>query len=98
MTQFESVDWRKDYVLDMPQAPSWFVDDRTDVTPRLRSLTTPTLLIWGEDDLISPIVVGKYLASVLGNAKLVTIRGAGHDVAERKPDEVAGQIRAFLDG
>ena len=47
---------------------------------------------------VSPPAVGRCLAGVLPCAQLVTIAAAGHMLAEERPQEVAAQIQAFLEG
>jgi pimeloyl-ACP methyl ester carboxylesterase len=97
MSRFEAEEWRLGYRREMPEsAPRWFVDDRSDLTDRLPRLAQRTLLLWGEDDRISPPAVGRHLASLLPNASFQTLSGAGHMLAEEKPDEVAASISAYL--
>lgn len=97
MRRFEADDWRSGHALP-EEAPRWFVDDCTDLTDRLPQVTTQTLLLWGEADSVSPPAVGRCLAGVLPCAQLVTIAAAGHMLAEERPQEVAAQIQAFLEG
>ena len=42
------------------------------------NLSVPTLLIWGEDDTITPLTDGKQLATLIPGAQLVTVPGVGH--------------------
>jgi pimeloyl-ACP methyl ester carboxylesterase len=97
MSRFETEGWRDGYIGEMPEtAPRWFVDDRTDVTDEIGSIKAETLLLWGEDDRTSPPGVGRYLADLLPFADMRVIPGAGHMVAEEKPDEVAAHVRGFF--
>ena len=98
LTRFEAADWRQRYVAEIPDAPRLFVDDSTDVDHLLESIKIPTLLLWGQDDQVSPVAVGEYLAEKLQNAKFVTIPDAGHDFALKKPQQAAEEIQAFLRG
>ncbi len=90
------LDWRESFRQAQPAAPSWFVDDRTDVTGRLREITQPTLLVYGDDDLIAPVQVGQLLARELPNARLEVIHGADHDLELEHPTLIASWIEAHL--
>lgn len=50
----------------------------TDVTPILSNITTPTLIIWGRDDSITPLSDGMVLNRLIRKSKLVVIDGASH--------------------
>ena len=45
----------------------------------IRDVRTPTLVIWGQADMTSPLRVGKLLASRLANARLEVLPGSGHN-------------------
>jgi pimeloyl-ACP methyl ester carboxylesterase len=97
VTRFGGEDWRAEATTGSAseQTPSWFIDDRTDLTSQLSSLTSPVLLIWGADDRISPPAVGEYLASLLPHAHLEVVPG-GHDHPYAHPAGVVGLVTAFL--
>lgn len=90
------VDWRGHFRRVQPEAPSWFVEDRTDVTPQLGRITQPTLLIYGDADLIAPPSVGQLLQTNLPHARLEVIPGATHDLEIDYPDLIAAMIEAHL--
>jgi poly(3-hydroxyoctanoate) depolymerase len=96
VTSLGGTDWRPDYRAELPLVPAWFLTDRTDLSARLGDLTTPTLLLWGRADAVSPLAVGQLLAARLPAARLLVVPGEGHLFAEERPDEVARAIRAFL--
>ncbi len=89
-------DWRPEYQKNFPQAPQWFVDDRTDLTDQLYLIKIPTLLIWSGSDLDSPVAAGEYLVRELPDAKLTVIEGADHFLARDRVEEVALHIAEFL--
>ena len=74
-------DWRKDYFSAYPGAAPWIADPTEDLSSRLSSVTAPTLLLWGDNDPISPVAVGERLLSLLPDAQLCVIPGADHDLA-----------------
>lgn len=90
------IDWRSTFRLVQPNAPSWFLEDRTDVTPQLGGIQHPTLLIYGDDDLIAPPEVGRLLQERLGNARLEILTDATHDLEIDYPDLIASLIEAHL--
>ena len=73
-----------------------------DFSQALRGITAPTLVIWGSDDTIAPLRTGQALASVIPQARLAVLAGAGHAPQLQMPekfnaivlDELAGQLRA----
>jgi pimeloyl-ACP methyl ester carboxylesterase len=73
-------DWRDGLRKAQPHMPPWFVEDRTDVTTRLKDIPHPTLLIYGDADPIAPPSVGQLLARNLPNARIEVIAGATHDL------------------
>lgn len=81
---------------EYPAAAAWIFDASIDLTDRIRTITTPTLLLWGDADPISPVAVGEHLASLLPRADLVMIPGGNHAFARDRADEVAPYIVRHL--
>jgi len=90
------IEWRDTFRRLQPEAPTWFVDDRTDVTPELGRIAQPTLLVFGEADLIAPIRVGQFLRSKLPDAHLEVVAEGTHDLEAEFPDLIASLIEAHL--
>ncbi len=90
------IDWRDTFRRVQPNAPSWFLDDRTDVTRRLGEIAHPTLLIYGDSDLIAPPRVGHLLQQNLPNASIEVLADATHDLEIDYPDLIASLIEAHL--
>jgi sigma-B regulation protein RsbQ len=67
-------------------------DNRADV-PRL---TTPTLIVQCDDDLIAPVSVGKYLHEHLPHSTLSIIQNVGHCPHLSSPGQSSAAIDAFL--
>ncbi len=80
MSDLGASNWRKDYTAAYPQLPRWFVDDHSNLGPRLGELPMPVLLLWGDCDPISPVAVGQRLARLLPQALLRIVPGADHDL------------------
>ncbi|KAK7399565.1 hypothetical protein VNO78_10750 [Psophocarpus tetragonolobus] len=63
----------------------------------LPKITQPTLIIWGEKDLIFPMELAYRLKRHLGeNMQLAVIKNAGHAVNVEKPKEMYKNIKSFL--
>jgi pimeloyl-ACP methyl ester carboxylesterase len=58
-------------------------------------VATPTILIWGEDDIVTPLYEGKKLKNLIPNSEIHTLLGAGHFVHKQKADQVADLIKKF---
>lgn len=69
---------------------------RQDLRPRLSEITTPTLVIVGEDDIATPRSRSDDIVSRIRGARLVTIPRAGHLSAWEQPDAVREALEAFL--
>ena len=90
------IDWRENFKRVQPDAPDWFVEDRSDVTPELGRISQPTLLISGDADLIAPVEVGQLLLRHLPDARLEVIPEGTHDLEIDYPDLIASFIEAHL--
>ena len=91
-----AAEWRREYRAALPDVPSWFVDDRTNLANRLADLRAPTLLVWSDSDPISPPSVARFLAARIPGARVATVAGGTHSFASERPDEVAAIIGAHL--
>lgn len=49
-----------------------------EVEGRYRTIAQPTLLLWGRDDLVTPVAIGERLASELASSRLVVYPRCGH--------------------
>ncbi|MFL0354908.1 alpha/beta fold hydrolase [Erythrobacter sp. GH1-10] len=75
----------------LPRQLAAIIDDG-DRRERLKSVTTPTLVLHGEDDPLVKLEAGKDTAAHIPGAKLVTIPGWGHDIPVELIDRVANEI------
>lgn len=91
-----ALDWRWGYRELHPEAPDWFETERRDVGARLRELTMPVLLLWGDADPISPIAVGEHLAAAFPNAELCVFEGGTHDLVLERASDVAPWVERHL--
>lgn len=89
-------DWRPAYLTENPSVPRWFASYREDLTASLPSIHIPTLLLWGDADPISPVAVGRRLASLLPNARLHIFPGGEHDLAAAFARDIAPLVDEYL--
>lgn len=66
-----------------------------DLSGLLPHITVPTLLIWGELDVRSPLEVARQFAEAIEDSELVVIDDAGHMSNLEQPDRVNQAIREF---
>jgi pimeloyl-ACP methyl ester carboxylesterase len=69
---------------------------RLDSTPLLASLGVPTLVVVGEEDVITPPAGAAEMASLIPGARLATIPRAGHLPGLENPEALNGTLAAFL--
>lgn len=67
-----------------------------DGAHRAAAVTCPTLIVAGTRDVMTPVRAGREFAKAFGNAKLVQLEGAGHNLMAERPDEVLDALIAFL--
>lgn len=89
-------DWRQSFRAAHPRVPEWFATVQDDLSAQLRGLATPTLLLWGDTDPISPVNVGEQLAALMPQAQLVVIPAGDHDLALSHAEAVATLIDNHL--
>jgi pimeloyl-ACP methyl ester carboxylesterase len=64
----------------------------------LPGVSTPTLLLWGGEDAITPINSGEIYQRAIPRSRLVVIENCGHMPEMEKPTEFSGLIEDFLAG
>jgi 3-oxoadipate enol-lactonase len=69
---------------------------RPDSTDLLSTITCPTLIIVGEDDVATPISESQYMAQRITGSILVTIPKAGHLSNLEQPAAFNEALRSFL--
>jgi pimeloyl-ACP methyl ester carboxylesterase len=62
----------------------------------LKSLTMPTLIVWGSRDRVVPLEHGALMARHIPHARLAVIRAAGHMPFRQKPEEFNRLVLTFL--
>ena len=70
--------------------------DNFDVMGRLGEIATPTLVVAGTADRLTPYEYGVYLAEHIPNARLVSVEGGGHMMVLEQPGVVAKAAAEFI--
>lgn len=72
-------------------------DREGDLTSgELKAIDVPCLLIWGEEDKVVPLHIGKRLQSDLSDSQLFVLKETGHLIPEERPEEVYHFIKDFI--
>jgi pimeloyl-ACP methyl ester carboxylesterase len=69
---------------------------RNNLGDELKDIKTPTLLIWGNNDTITPPFVGKEFNKLIPNSELHLIDKCGHAPMMERPDEFNEILNGFL--
>ncbi len=67
-----------------------------DLTEISKNITAPTLLIWGEDDDVTPLRQAKILEKNIKDAGLITIENCGHFSYLQVPQQLLIIINCFI--
>ena len=70
---------------------------RDNLLEYLPTISCPTLLLWGEDDDVTPMDVAETFHKHMPNSELVTIKNCGHAPMIEHPDWFAEQVKNFLE-
>lgn len=64
---------------------------------RLAGIASPTLLIFGDEDLFTPLRFARSLEEGIARSRLAVLAGAGHGLLWTRGWEIAALVDAFLD-
>jgi pimeloyl-ACP methyl ester carboxylesterase len=73
-------------------------DYTLSVASDLKTLAYPVLIVWGEQDQVTPLALGKRLAREIPGARLALVRNAGHLIMDDAPDAVGKLLADFVAG
>ena len=71
----------------------WLADQRD----RAGAIRVPTLVLVGDQDLVTPVDLSKELIDLIPDARMQVIRGAGHLCNLEKPDEFNADLGRFIE-
>jgi pimeloyl-ACP methyl ester carboxylesterase len=69
---------------------------RTNIFYQLKNIDTPTLIIVGKEDEVTPVIHSFYLKDKLKNSKFKVIKNAGHLSNMENPEEFNRTMENFL--
>ncbi len=67
-----------------------------DLTPLVATITVPTLIVWGENDHITPLIWGQELHDAIARSSLIVIPDERHGLPLRAPERIVDSIHSFL--
>ncbi len=67
-----------------------------ELTPKYKDICVPTLIIWGEEDKVVPLKIGKMLTEAIPDSRLVVLPEVGHAPHEEAPEKTIPLILGFL--
>jgi pimeloyl-ACP methyl ester carboxylesterase len=70
--------------------------DEFDITGEVEDIPAPTLIMSGDQDILTPVKYGEYLAEKIKNSTLHVIRDAGHFMMKEKPHEFNRVLMKFV--
>lgn len=63
---------------------------------RLPLVRSPTLVLWGSDDQVNPLDMGRQAAELIPDARLTVFDGAGHGLPMERPAQFDAAVLEFL--
>ena len=73
-----------------------FATNWMDFRMNLPRVSVPTLLVYGEKDVRSPLSVAEAMHASIPGSQLVAIPNVGHMVDMQAPDRLNAEIRGFV--
>mgnify|MGYP001591170178 CR=1 FL=1 len=67
-----------------------------DLAPILPKVKVKTLIVWGENDTVVPLSVGKEMKKCIIHSKLIVLKNTGHKVPYEKPKAFFQAVLPFL--
>lgn len=62
----------------------------------LKKLAYPVMIVWGEQDIITPLPLGQRLAREIPGARFELLKGVGHMALDEAPDAVGKLVVDFI--
>jgi len=67
-----------------------------DFEPLIKTIKTPTLIIWGQQDGLIPVACAYKFKKDIANSQLVVLNNAGHVPMEENPEQVIPLVEEFI--
>ncbi len=78
--------------------PSWIDILDHDAREALRATSTPSMILVGSRDLLTPVSGARRIAQFLPHARLEVLRGCGHQLMQERPYDFAHLLDDFTAG
>lgn len=62
----------------------------------IAAVTTPTLILWGDEDRLIPVEAGQWLDRIMPNSQIVVYEGIGHLPHEEAPQATLKAVKEWL--
>jgi pimeloyl-ACP methyl ester carboxylesterase len=69
---------------------------KNDLSPILNEIKTPTLIVWGENDLSTPLTDGQTINSLIPNSKIIIYPNSSHFSYLENQDTFVSDIKNFI--
>lgn len=70
---------------------------REDLVKAMEAVDIPTLLLWGEYDIIVPVSIAERMHRMITGSELIVIPEADHGVPFKQPEVFASYVKRFID-
>jgi pimeloyl-ACP methyl ester carboxylesterase len=67
------------------------------ITAKYKTISVPTLILWGDSDRIIPVKIGEMLHEAIPRSSLEFVSESGHVPQEEMPEETMRHITAFFE-
>lgn len=78
-------------------AASIWPEDLEAIASQIPAIKAPTLILWGEEDRITPPELAHRFSHEIAGSRLVMLPSSGHVPQEERPSETAAESLAFLE-
>lgn len=88
--------YQRNHKIHTPIITQLVKEDLSCMEPRLKMIKAPTLLLWGEEDQISPLRSARTFHRGIKNSRLVIIKDCGHVTFTDQPEKSFTAMKDFL--
>lgn len=68
-----------------------------DCSEKAKDVHIPMLIVWGSEDIQTPVEDAKYLHSLIPHSKIEIFPGYGHNLPVKYPEIISSKINEFLE-
>lgn len=69
---------------------------RVSIVEQLSKISVPTLIVWGENDTMTPLADGKLMRQKIKDSTFIVVKGATHRLPYENPDVFAQEVLKFI--